>query len=275
MAIVDQSIKVAPFIKEMLGDQYTLIVSNTKDYLYYDAGELDFGVIAGSPVISGTSIDRTLQRKEKIIERISGEESKFGFPYISSTVPLVENGDLFGVMGIFQSTAVEEKVVGMSRELAGTSQQLAEVAENLTDGAEELSGITQAISEEAKSIKQQIEDTDKIMKMVQGISDSTHMLGLNAAIEAARAGEMGRGFSVVAEEIRKLAGHSKSSAGEINENLTRMTNSILGLSSEIEKIAALSEEQAASTEETSASIEQFQAVAAELRQIAGELIGQT
>ncbi|WRO23656.1 methyl-accepting chemotaxis protein [Metallumcola ferriviriculae] len=154
-----------------------------------------------------------------------------------------------------------------------TSQQLSGVSENLTGGAQELATITQTISQEAGKIGQQIRQTDGIMKLIQEISDSTHMLGLNAAIEAARAGDMGRGFSVVAEEIRKLAGNSKASAKEIKENLNEMTKMISLLTGEIEKIAALSEEQAASTEQTNASIQQLQAVAQELEQIAANLVG--
>lgn len=68
-----------------------------------------------------------------------------------------------------------------------------------------------------KNTKQRVEDTKSILELIQNITNQTNLLALNASIEAARVGEHGRGFSVVAEEIRKLADRTSQSADEIKQ----------------------------------------------------------
>ncbi|MBE6096054.1 MAG: methyl-accepting chemotaxis protein [Schwartzia succinivorans] len=111
------------------------------------------------------------------------------------------------------------EVTENTEQMAGAADHGAELMNNAMD---KMNGIEQSVSNSAQVVRKLGENSKQIGQIVESISaiaDQTNLLALNAAIEAARAGEAGRGFSVVAEEVRKLAEQSQQSAEEIKERI--------------------------------------------------------
>lgn len=128
------------------------------------------------------------------------------------------------------------------------------------------------VSDQVKAVLDSMKEIEQIVGVIAGVADQTNLLALNAAIEAARAGEQGRGFAVVADEVRKLAEHTKGSVTDIRQKIVGLsehsqetTDNISALSMTMQKGKSIMQEAAQSLQ---GIINNFGAITEDIQDIA-------
>lgn len=199
------------------------------------------------------------------------DASKFGVPVAEACFPLFDDEkkeDVVATFGVIIPKKTAATLRDMAKNLESGLTSIAAAIEELAASASDIHSNEQMLNSNIKDVINITEEINEVSAFIKDIADETKMLGLNAAIEAARAGEAGRGFGVVADEIRKLSDQSKSTVPKIKKLTDNIKKRVDEASSQSNSSLLSSQEQAAATEEITASIEEITSLSGDLLKIA-------
>lgn len=223
-----------------------------------------------APIKEGDIASETLKSGKPVVREL--DASAYGVPVMMLSYPIVEprgNGriKITGTFGIALPKAASYKLRDMADRLDFAMQQIGQVVQQLAELATEVATNSQKTNRDMKDIHVISERINEVLSLIKNIADETKMLGLNAAIEAARAGDSGRGFGVVAAEIRKLSDESRQTVLEIKALTQKIEEKLNEGTVSASVLLQSSEEQAAGAQQLNASVQQILALIQEIESI--------
>ncbi|MDR7868193.1 MAG: methyl-accepting chemotaxis protein [Sporomusaceae bacterium] len=212
---LEHYIHILPQAAELVQADISISIADREKFLYYCPGRtLDLKIKAGTVLSPEMTIKIAQAERRKVVKRM--DASLWGVPFIAVATPVFgQDGEVTGAISFQQAVTLQDDLRKMAGQLTDSMTAMAATMEEINAETEEISSNFHVMASLAAEAKRQAGDTGQVLTVIKNVAAQTNLLGLNAAIEAARVGDAGRGFGVVADEIRKLAAQSADSVGEI------------------------------------------------------------
>ncbi len=239
-----------------------------------ERGELDSQFILVTDLTTIKTTQRMVMDVVQQATKISDEVARASEELSAQVTNVAEGTSMQRERTAAASVAIEEMNATVL-EVAGNAEQARVQATDTLDKAahganlvaqvvttmNDVNTVSVALSEDIKELGTQVENIGNVMRVISDIADQTNLLALNAAIEAARAGEAGRGFAVVADEVRKLAENTMSATTEVGASIKGIQQSTSTNIIQVEKAVNTIAEATALSNTSGQALEEIQQLA--------------
>lgn len=257
----------AGYLKELLPlDCMAAVTDGEKFLAYYPGDKIDVNIKA-EEIIRGDSNKQVMQTRKKVVAEVPKE--LYGFAFKSISIPVFDKNKIaIGTLDIGIDLSTQNALLEVAGKLASSFEEISASAEEIAGSAIELSSLQKQTLDISKKAQEHIKKTNDTLKFISNIASQTNLLGLNAAIEAARAGEYGRGFGVVASEMRKLSNQAEESAKSAEKIIKEINDYVTQIASGTQQAEEVGSNQATATQQISSSMEESASMAERIVSIA-------
>ncbi len=262
---------VLPYLNSMLTSDCSSGLSDLeKQILYVPSKTLDLKIPKDAPLKPGAGMYRAIHEQRRIVAKM--DKSLWGVPFIAVANPIYNSqGEIIGAVVVNETIDRQDNLKQMANALADSMSSLSGTVQEISAQSEEISAVSTSTLEFVKESVARVGETDEVLALIRRIANQTNLLGLNAAIEAARVGEQGRGFGVVADEIRKLAHESADSIKKIDTILKAIQSSSSETATQMVQIEAAIGQVAEAIGTIATAAQQANVVAIQLDTLADDL----
>lgn len=243
-AKVEQMIEYIPIIRQLFGNDVLLSVLDknkiVQGFFIPDGIEQKLSVGEAFHDPSG-ALDKVLNTG--VAQHNYLPKDVLGEAFEGELVPITDEGDVVGCIICTRSADAKEEMAAITVKFQESVENIIGSLHTLIGGIENLFQLLTGIDEMANTVESDVNNAVSVVNKINSNASRSNILALNASIEAARSGEFGRGFSVVATEMGKLANDSGTSATEIKTTLNGINEHLVNIISSIKDAGNFTQEQ--------------------------------